>query len=238
MMVLEIKNMVAGYGKLQVVQDVSVKLDKNEIVALLGPNGSGKSTLIKSIMGFAKVFSGSIIYRGEDITGMTSHTLCRMGIGYVPQINNIFPSLLVEENLEMGAYTLKDKSTLKSRIDEIYALFPELKMRKHEWAGNLSGGERQMLATARALVAGPKILFLDEPTASLSPKLASLLFNKVKEIRDSGVTILIAEQNVAKTLKIAERAYILVSGKCIKTAPSEELFSDKKFSKIYLGLRA
>ena len=234
-MVLEVLNLVAGYWKIPIVEDISIRVDKGEIVALLGPNGSGKSTVLKSIMGFAKVFKGRIIYNGLDVTGVPANRLVRMGIGYVPQVSNIFGSLTVKENLEIGAYLRKEK--VEEDMEEVLEFFPELKGMLRRRADSLSGGERQLLALARALMGKPRLLLLDEPTASLSPKTALNVLSKIVEIRDEGIPILMAEQNVLKTLEVSDRAYILVSGKCIASGSSEEILKDEDLGKLYLGLK-
>jgi len=234
-MVLEVLNLVAGYWKIPVVEDISIRVDKGEIVALLGPNGSGKSTVLKSIMGFAKVFKGKIVYNGLDVTGVPANRLVKMGIGYVPQVSNIFGSLTVKENLEIGAYLRKEK--VEEDMEEVLEFFPELKGMLRRRADSLSGGERQLLALARALMGKPRLLLLDEPTASLSPKTALNVLSKIVEIRDEGIPILMAEQNVLKTLEVSDRAYILVSGKCIASGSSEEILKDEDLGKLYLGLK-
>ena len=234
-MVLEVLNLVAGYWKIPVVENISIRVDKGEIVALLGPNGSGKSTVLKSIMGFAKVFKGRIVYNGLDVTGVPANRLVRMGIGYVPQVSNIFGSLTVKENLEIGAYLRKEK--VEEDMEEVLEFFPELKGMLRRRADSLSGGERQLLALARALMGKPRLLLLDEPTASLSPKTALNVLSKIVEIRDEGIPILMAEQNVLKTLEVSDRAYILVSGKCIASGSSEEILKDENLGKLYLGLK-
>ncbi|MCD6443741.1 ABC transporter ATP-binding protein [Candidatus Bathyarchaeota archaeon] len=235
MTVLEVLNLVAGYWKIPVVEDVSIRVDKGEIVALLGPNGSGKSTVLKSIMGFAKVFKGKIVYNGSDVTGVPANRLVKMGISYVPQVANIFGSLTVKENLEIGAYLRKEG--VEKDMEEVLEFFPELKGMLRRRADSLSGGERQLLALARALMSKPRLLLLDEPTASLSPKTALNVFSKIIEIRDEGIPILMAEQNVLKTLEISDRAYILVSGKCIASGSSEEILKDENLGRLYLGLK-
>jgi len=234
-MVLEVLNLVAGYWKIPVVEDISIRVDKGEIVALLGPNGSGKSTVLKSIMGFAKVFKGKIVYNGLDVTGVPANRLVKMGIGYVPQVSNIFGSLTVKENLEIGAYLRKEK--VEEDMEEVLEFFPELKGMLRRRADSLSGGERQLLALARALMGKPRLLLLDEPTASLSPKTALNVLSKIVEIRDEGIPILMAEQNVLRTLEVSDRAYILVSGKCIASGSSEEILKDEDLGKLYLGLK-
>ena len=236
--ILKAVDVVAGYGKLVVVHKVTVELKKNEIVVIVGPNGSGKSTLIKSILGFSKLFDGKILYENQDITGLRTDRLIRMGIGYVPQINNVFTNLTVEENLEIGAYSKKDKNEVKASISEVYDMFPVLRQKKNERAGNLSGGERQILALGRVMVLKPKILLFDEPTASLSPIAASQVLSYIREICDSGIPVLMAEQNARKGLAVSDRGYILVDGRCVKEGSSKEILEDKEIGKLYLGLKA
>ncbi len=236
--VFMVENINAGYGDVVIVHDVSVKVDEGEIVAIVGPNGSGKSTLLKSILGFAKLFEGSIFYQGEDITGIASDKTVIMGIGYVPQINNIFPNLTISENLDMGAYHRKGRASVKAGIKEIFEMFPELEVRKNALAGNLSGGERQMLAIARAMMAQPKVLLLDEPLASLSPRPVSVILSKLERIKETGTAIIIVEQSVKKALSISSRGYVLVEGVCAMEGEASSLFAEESSKQRYLGLEA
>ena len=232
------ENIDAGYGDVIIVQDVSVKVAEGETVAIVGPNGSGKSTLIKSFLGFARLFHGSVFYCGKDITGIAPDRAISLGIGYVPQINNIFPNLTIAENLDMGAYHRKGKASIKAGMAEIYEMFPELEVRKNALAGNLSGGERQMLAIARAMMAEPKVLFLDEPLASLSPKPASAILSKLERIKESGTAIIIVEQNVKKALSASDRGYVLVNGTCAMEGDAASLFAEDSSKQRFLGLEA
>jgi ABC-type branched-subunit amino acid transport system ATPase component len=232
------ENIAAGYGDAVIVQGISINVTEGEIVAIVGPNGSGKSTLIKSFLGFARLFDGKVCYKGEDITGIASHRAVSMGIGYVPQINNVFPNLTIAENLDMGAYHRDNKTSIKSGMAEIFEMFPELDKRKNSIAGNLSGGERQMLAIARAMMAQPKVLFLDEPLASLSPKPASVILSKMESIRKNGIAITIVEQNVKKVLSISNRGYVLVNGTCVMEGDAASLFAEESSKKRYLGLES
>jgi ABC-type branched-subunit amino acid transport system ATPase component len=232
------ENIAAGYGDAVIVQGVSIHVTEGEIVAIVGPNGSGKSTLIKSFLGFARLFDGRVCYQGDDITGIASHRAVSLGIGYVPQINNIFPNLTIAENLDMGAYHRESKTSIKSGMAEIFEMFPELDKRKNSIAGNLSGGERQMLAIARAMMAQPKVLFLDEPLASLSPKPASVILSKMESIRKNGIAITIVEQNVKKVLSISNRGYVLVNGTCVMEGDAASLFAEESSKQRYLGLEA
>ncbi len=231
------EDIVAGYGDVEIVHNVSVGVDAGEIVAIIGPNGSGKSTLVKSILGFARLFRGQVLYDGRNITGITPDRAVTLGINYVPQINNIFVNLTVAENLELGAYTRKD-GNIKADMEEVYRLFPELAARKRAWAGNLSGGERQMLAIARAMMTNPKVLLLDEPLASLAPKIISPILKKVEKIRDNGTAVVIVEQNVKRALEISHRCHILVDGRCVLEGDSKSILSDEDAKKRFLGLKA
>lgn len=236
--ILVAENVDAGYGDVVIVHNVSLEVGEGETVAIVGPNGSGKSTLIKSLLGFARLFHGRVFYQGKDITGITPDRAVNLGIGYVPQINSVFTNLTVAENLEMGAYIRKGRASIKADMAEIYQMFPELKARKRMWAGNLSGGERQMLAIARAMMANPKVLLLDEPLASLSPKAVSVILSKMEKIRESGTAIVIIEQNVKKALDASQRGYILVAGACIMEGDSAFILSDDTAKRRYVGLKA
>ena len=228
----------AGYGDVIIVHDVSVKVDEGEIVAIVGPNGSGKSTLLKSILGFARLFQGKVLCYGKDITGVASDRAIKMGIGYVPQVNNIFPNLTITENLDMGAYHRKGRASVKAGIREILEMFAELEVRKNALAGNLSGGERQMLAIARAMMAQPKVLLLDEPLASLSPKPVSIILSKLRKIKETGTAIVMVEQNVKKALSVSSRGYVLVEGACAMQGDAASLFAEESSKQRYLGLEA
>jgi len=236
--ILAMENIDAGYGDVIIVHNVSITVGEGEIVAIVGPNGSGKSTLLKSLLGFAKLFQGQVFYQGRDVTGMAADQLVSQGIGYVPQINNIFPNLTIAENLDMGAYHRKGKASIKSAMGEIYNMFPELKVRKNFLAGNLSGGERQMLAIARAMMAQPKVLLLDEPLASLSPKPTSAILSKLENIEEAGTAIVIVEQNIKKALSVSKRGYVLIDGACAMEGDAGSLFAEESSRQRYLGLEA
>jgi len=236
--ILALENIDAGYGDVIIVHNVSLKVDESEIVAIVGPNGSGKSTLIKSLLGFAKLFKGRFLYQGQDITGITPDRAVSLGIGYVPQTNNVFTNLTVNENLEMGAYIRRDRVSIKADITDVYRMFPELEARKKAYAGSLSGGERQMLAIARAMMASPKVLLLDEPLASLSPKATTTILSKVEKVRELGTAIVIIEQNVKKALDSSQRGYILVDGVCVIEGDSASILSDDIAKRRYLGFKS
>ncbi|MFQ6055048.1 MAG: ABC transporter ATP-binding protein [Methanosarcinales archaeon] len=229
-MILDVEGVVSGYGKMMIVHDVSIKVHETEIVVLIGPNGSGKSTLIKTIFGLLKPTKGKIIFRGMDITGFKPYEIVRKGIGYVPQLDNVFPTLTVNENLEMGGYIYKN-------IDkrEVFKIFPILKEKKDEIARNLSGGERQMLAIARALMTNPKLLLLDEPSAGLAPKLVDRLMEKIMAIRERGSSILLIEQNAKKALQISDRGYVMAMGKKVFEGTANDILDHKEIGKLYLG---
>ena len=235
--ILALENIDAGYGDVIIVHNVSIKVDEGEIVAIVGPNGSGKSTLIKSLLGFAKLFKGHIMYQEQDITGVTPDRAVSLGIGYVPQNYNVFTNLTINENLEMGAYIRRDGTSIKADIVDVYRMFPELEARKKAWAGSLSGGERQMLAIARAMMASPKVLLLDEPLASLSPKTTTTILSKVEKVREVGTAIVIIEQNVKKALDSSQRGYILVDGVCVMEGDSASILSDDVAKRRYLGFK-
>jgi len=236
--ILAMENIDAGYGDVIIVHNVSITVGEGEIVAIVGPNGSGKSTLLKSLLGFAKLFQGQVFYQGRDVAGMAADQLVSQGIGYVPQINNVFPNLTIAENLDMGAYHRKGKASIKSAMEEIYDMFPELKVRKNFLAGNLSGGERQMLAIARAMMAQPKVLLLDEPLASLSPKPTSAILSKLENIEEAGTAIVIVEQNIKKALSVSKRGYVLIDGACAMEGDADSLFTEESSRQRYLGLEA
>lgn len=233
--ILSADNVKAGYGDVMIVKDISIHVDNSETVAIVGPNGSGKSTLLKSLLGFAKFMGGSISLEGKDITGIASDKMADLGIGYVPQIDNVFANLTILENLEMGAYIRNDSKQIRKDIENIFSMFPELERRKKFYAGSLSGGERQMLALARALMSSPKVLLLDEPLASLAPKAVDQIISKLKLIKESGTSQIIVEQNVKKILSFATRAYVLVNGQCVMQGDSATLLDDDEAKRKYLG---
>lgn len=220
---LKVNSLRSGYGKMVVLHGINISVREGEIVAVLGPNGAGKTTLLNSIFGIATIHEGEILFEGKSINNMKPHEIVKIGISYAPQLDNVFPNLTVIENLQMGSFIRGNDPAVKNDMEEIFNLFPEIERRRNQKAKTLSGGERQMLAVARALMVKPRLLLLDEPTAGLSPKAGAMLTKKIKEIRDRGVTILVVEQNVKRTLEIADKGYVLVSGRIIREAPADLL---------------
>ncbi len=234
---LQVEGVTAGYSNAPVVWDITISVGLGEVVAVLGPNGAGKSTFLKSVVGHLRVSSGTVQLDGLGITNLASEDLARSGLGYVPQIDDIFPALTVEENLEIGGYLL-ERRALPSRIAEVVALFPALSPMLKRGARSLSGGERKQLAIARALMLRPRVLVLDEPTASLSPHLSeSLLRDHVRRLANTGTAVLIVEQKVAAALAIADWAYLLVAGKNALDGSAQSLRNRSDFAQLFLGRR-
>jgi ABC-type branched-subunit amino acid transport system ATPase component len=230
---LEVTDITAGYGETDILDSVSIELHENEIVSIIGPNGAGKSTLLKTIFGLLTPRKGSIKLQNEEVTGLSPDRIVRKGMGYVPQVENVFPSLSVHENLEMGGFIRADD--YRDKLEEIYGLFPMLLKRKTEKVGRLSGGMRQMVAMGRALMLDPKVLLLDEPTASLAPLLIRMIFEKIIEINRKGVAMIIVEQNAKETLKISDRGYVLVMGRKVFEDSGQTLLKNEEIGKLYLG---
>lgn len=232
--VLECNGIAAGYVKgLDILQGVDLLVNENEIVSIIGPNGAGKSTLLKAIMGIIKISAGRFYINSVEKTGMPTHKIVNEGVGYVPQIENVFPSLTVEENLEIGSWIVEKNK--KNIISNIFSEFPMLKERRKNKAGNLSGGQRQILALARALSTSPNILFLDEPSAGLSPVAIAEVFEIIKNINDKGVAILLVEQNAKRALKFSDRGYVLDQGRNAYQGAGEDLLNDPRVVDLYLG---
>jgi branched-chain amino acid transport system ATP-binding protein len=230
------KNLTAGYKGIEVIKDINFKIQPGEIVAIIGPNGAGKSTFLKSIFNLAEVYSGRIYFKDKDITDLETHDLIYYGISYVPQGRLVFPNMTVLENLEMGAFIFDDKDLIKNNLEHVYREFPVLKRKKDELAGNLSGGEQQMLAMARALMQSPELLLLDEPSLGLAPKIMSEIFEKVLKLKSEGISIIIVEQNAKKAVEIADRTYIFEDGK-IALEGGKEILKDPRIKEIYFGGR-
>jgi branched-chain amino acid transport system ATP-binding protein len=234
MEILKTINVSAGYDDIIIIENISINVHKGEMVFLIGPNGAGKTTLIKSIVGIAKIFNGEILFNGKNITRIGLNKIIKEGIGYVPQLDNVFTDLTVKENLEIGAYILKNNKKIEYSLNNIFKIFPELNILKNRKVGTLSGGERQILALARAMIIEPKLLILDEPTANLAPKIIKSFYEKIKELnKEYNVSFLIIEQNVRKALEIASRIYVLISGKCVHEAEKGEI-KEEDIKKIFL----
>lgn len=232
---LEVEDVWAGYVKdLDILQGVNFRILPGELVAVIGPNGAGKSTLAKTIFGLLTPHSGNITFKGENISGLKSNQIVYRGMSYVPQIANVFPSLSVEENLEMGAFIRN--ITLAPLKAKIFATFPALANRRHQRAGTLSGGERQMLAMGKALMLEPSLLLLDEPSAALSPVLVNSVFEQIRQINQGGTAIVLVEQNARKALAMAHRGYVLDTGRDRFSGPGLELLNDPKVGELYLGV--
>jgi len=232
--ILECNAVAAGYVKgLNILQGVDLVVYEKEIVSIIGPNGAGKSTLLKAIMSIISISGGKFFIEGQEKTNLATHKIVNLGVGYVPQVANVFPSLTIEENLEIGSWSLKTNK--KKALERIYEDFEILKDRKKDKAGNLSGGQRQILALARALITSPQILLLDEPSAGLSPVAINEVFSKVKEINKSGVAILLVEQNAKRALSFSDRGYVLDQGRNAYQGSGEELLNDQRVVDLYLG---
>ncbi|MCS7136547.1 MAG: ABC transporter ATP-binding protein [Nitrososphaerota archaeon] len=233
---IEVKNLNSGYRKLQVLFDVSANFQPGKINTIVGPNGSGKSTLLKSIFGLATIYSGSVKFEGTEIVGKPPHEIAKLGIAYLPQLGKIFENLSVEENMMMAGYTL-DKSERAERLKEVCDIFPVVKKYWRTKAGLLSGGERQMVAMAMALLRRPRVMMFDEPTSELAPKVANIVLEKIVELRDTmKITIILVEQNAKRALEIGDRAYLLVGGRLSFEGRCDELLAHSQLSTLYLGL--
>ncbi len=231
---LDVQKLKSGYGKLEVLRGVSMHVDPGEIVVIIGPNGAGKSTLVKSIFALNDIYSGSINYKHKNVTKLPTHERIEMGIGYVPQGRQVFPTLTVRENLEMGGYLTNEKDLLKKRMEEVFKHFPILQERLNQLGGTLSGGQQQMLAIGRSLMQDPQLLLLDEPSLGLSPKAMKEVFQKVLDIRKEGCSFLIVEQNAKQAVKLADRIYVLEEGK-VGLHGDKKILKNPKIKKIYLG---
>lgn len=233
---LQIKNLQSGYNGMEILHGVDLEVKPGEIVAIIGPNGSGKSTTLKSIFNLCNIYSGKIEWKNKNITKLKTHEKIFEGISYVPQGRQVFRDLTVQENLEMGAFIMKDKELVKTNIKDVYEKFPFLKEKKDKYADTLSGGQQQMLAIGRALIQNPQLLLLDEPSLGLSPKAMKEIFEKIQEINKEGVSIVIVEQNAKSAIEIADRTYILEDGK-IALSGGKEILKDPKIKNIYFGGR-
>jgi ABC-type branched-subunit amino acid transport system ATPase component len=235
-MLLEVNNLNAGYGFLQILRDLSLNVDQGEYVCLVGPNGAGKSTTLKTIAGLVKPMSGEILFKGEPIGGLPGNLVARKGIAFVSEEMNLFVNMTVNENLAMGAYTIKDKQKQKDRLEFVYDLFPRLVERRNQLAGTMSGGERKMLAIGRGLMSDPTLLLVDEPSFGLAPLLTENVFQSLDTLVKQGMTIMLVEQNVTKTLAVTDRGYVLENGRIELKGKSSDLACDDHVRKVFLGV--
>jgi ABC-type branched-subunit amino acid transport system ATPase component len=231
--VLEARDVVAGYGEVDILRGVSIRVYPREMVAVIGPNGAGKSTLLKTLFGLLSLRAGRVLLNGDDVGGETPEHLVKRGLGYVPQVENVFPNLTIQENLEMGAFVRRDG--IANRLDEVYSLFPDLASRRNDNAGRLSGGQRQMLALARALMLDPTVLLLDEPSAGLSPKMVEVIFERIGVINEAGAAVLLVEQNAREALSLSGRGYVLAMGTNRLEGQAGSLLDNEEVGRLYLG---
>ena len=233
---LEVRGLVVRYGVIEVLHGVDIEVGRGEIVTIVGANGAGKTTLLKAISGLVPVVAGTILYDGGEPLGcLPAHRIVARGIGHVPEGRRIFQNLTVRENLDLGAYLRRDREAIERQREQVFTLFPRLKERLVQNAGTLSGGEQQMLAIARALMAAPKLLLLDEPSLGLAPKLVRAIFDVIREIRGRGTTLLLVEQNARMALEAADRAYVLETGAIALSGAASELARDERVQRVYLG---
>jgi branched-chain amino acid transport system ATP-binding protein len=233
---LDIKNLDLFYGDAQVLAGISLQIAAGEIVAVIGANGAGKTTLIRAIAGIERPRAGRIVFAGREISGLDSHDICNLGIGQVAEGRQLFPNLTTLENLQMGAMLPRARGALKQTLDEVFALFPRLGERRKQPAGTLSGGEQQMLAIGRCLMGRPELMMLDEPSVGLAPNVVRQLLRTVRQLNEKGLTVLLVEQNVAVSLKISQRAYVLENGRIVMAGAAGELLGDNRVHQAYLGL--
>lgn len=235
MAMLEVKDLNVYYGMIQALKGISFEVNEGEVIALIGANGAGKTTTLHALTGLIPAKSGSITFDGQDLRKIPGHKIVSMGMAHVPEGRRVFAQLTVYENLKMGAYTRKDKEEFKQTLEMVYKRFPRLEERKNQLAGTLSGGEQQMLAMGRALMSHPKIILMDEPSMGLSPIFVNEIFNIIKDVSADGVTVLLVEQNAKKALSIADRAYVLETGKILLSGDANQLMNDESVKKAYLG---
>lgn len=235
MAMLEVKDLEVYYGVIQAIKGISFEVNKGEVIALIGANGAGKTTTLHTITGLLSPKKGHVLFEGKDITKVSAHKIVSMGMAHVPEGRRVFAELSVYENLKMGAYTRKDKNEIEESLANVYKRFPRLEERKNQMAGTLSGGEQQMLAMGRALMSKPKIILMDEPSMGLSPILVNEIFDIIRAVSESGTTVLLVEQNAKKALAIADRAYVLETGKIVLEGNAKDLLEDDSIKKAYLG---
>ena len=235
MAMLEVKDLEVYYGVIQAIKGVSFQVNQGEVIAQIGANGAGKTTILHTITGLLSPKRGSVMFEGKEITKVPAHKIVSMGMAHVPEGRRVFAELSVYENLKMGAYTRKDKKEIEESLANVYKRFPRLEERKNQMAGTLSGGEQQMLAMGRALMSKPKIILMDEPSMGLSPIMVNEIFDIIRAVSEGGTTVLLVEQNAKKALGIADRAYVLETGKIVLEGKAEELLENDSIKKAYLG---
>lgn len=235
MAMLEVKDLEVYYGMIQAIKGVSFEVNEGEVVSLIGANGAGKTTILHTVSGLLAPKKGSVVFEGNDITKVPAHKIVSLGMAHVPEGRRVFAQLSVYQNLKMGAYTRSDKNEIEETLEKVYKRFPRLEERKNQMAGTLSGGEQQMLAMGRALMSHPRIILMDEPSMGLSPILVNEIFEIIKSVSASGTTVLLVEQNAKKALSIADRAYVLETGKIVMAGDAKELMNDDSIKKAYLG---
>jgi branched-chain amino acid transport system ATP-binding protein len=232
---LAVREIEAAYGNVRVLDGVSLEVRPGEIVSIIGPNGAGKSTVLKTVMGILKPIRGEVAFDGEAITGLRTDLVVHRGIAYVPQGRIVFKAMSVVENLEMGAYTVKDKGQVRRTMEQVFTFFPRLGERRKQTAGTMSGGEQQMLAMGRALMVEPRLVLMDEPSLGLAPRFVEMVFDKLRELKASGMTLLLVEQNAVKSLSISDRGYVLELGRNRFTGSGADLLADDRVRRLYLG---
>ncbi len=235
MAMLEVKNLHVHYGVIEAIKGIDFEVNKGEVIALIGANGAGKTTILHTISGLIKPSEGTVLFEGKDIVKIPGHKIVSLGMAHVPEGRRVFAQLSVYENLLMGAYTRKDKEEIQNSLQVVYDRFPRLEERKNQMAGTLSGGEQQMLAMGRALMSNPSIILMDEPSMGLSPIFVNEIFDIIQKVSEAGTTVLLVEQNAKKALSIADRAYVLETGKIVLEGKAEELMNDDSVKKAYLG---
>ena len=235
MAILEVKDLEVDYGIIKAIKGISFEVNEGEVIALIGANGAGKTTILHTITGLLSPKKGQVIFEGNDITKTPAHKIVSLGMAHVPEGRRVFANLTVYQNLKLGAYTRKDKEGIEASLEMVYKRFPRLEERKNQLAGTLSGGEQQMLAMGRALMSHPKIILMDEPSMGLSPILVNEIFDIIRSVNEAGTTVLLVEQNAKKALAIADRAYVLETGKIVTSGDAKKLMDDEAIKKAYLG---
>ena len=235
MAMLEIKDLEVYYGMIQAIKGISFEVNEGEIISLIGANGAGKTTILHTVTGLLSPKKGSIVFEGKDITKTPAHKIVGLGMAHVPEGRRVFAEMSVYQNLKMGAYTRSDKDEIGQTLEKVYKRFPRLEERKNQLAGTLSGGEQQLLALGRALMSNPRIILMDEPSMGLSPILVNEIFDIIQSVSEAGTTVLLVEQNAKKALAIADRAYVLETGKIVMSGDAKELMNDDSIKKAYLG---